>query len=275
MSYPKFQIMELLSNNPLSLKEIQSKLKEGNHKDPHAFVLQNNLDLLIKHGIVEKILTKKQRQTETNYILYELTNLGSQLYNLSFSYQMCWKNKSYFLDHNLLNLPMRFYLNIGVFTNEKIQKIEGRPYIYSTLVDMYKNAEFVYNIVFELEGSKEVMDILLDNLKSNPSFHTKTIVGSNKRLDPHRSSKIIEFEEFKEAGRILQKEIPKNINISLVLTDKSALLSFPKKKDDNPDTDTILYGKNKNFLTWCSDYFIYCWERWEGKPFIDQNTDKD
>jgi DNA-binding HxlR family transcriptional regulator len=273
MQRQKFKIIELLKDEEIPFKDIQSQLKGEYDDDTHNYTLERNLEFLIKHDIIEKILTKNKDKDKKNYHLYRLTNLGAQLYTLSFSYQYLWKNKSYFFDHNALDLPKEFYLTIGIFANEKIQKIEGRPNIYSKLVDMYNDAEFVFNIVFELEGSKEISDILLNNFKSNPSFHTKTIVGSNKRLDPKRARKIIEFERFKDEGRLLQKEIAENIHISLVVTNKNAFISFPKERKGHPDTDIVLFGENGGFRIWCLDYFNYCWEQWPGKPFIDQIVD--
>ena len=271
----KFKIMELIGENELSFKQIQLQLEELNDEEVHNFSLERNLAFLIENNIVEKFIkrindTEKSKEKEKkDYHLYKLTNFGLQVYGMSPTYRYLWNNKSYFLGHSALDLPPTFYYGMGIFANETLEKIEGRPNIYSKLIDMYRNAEFVYNIVFELEASKEVTDILLHNLRSNSLFHTKTIVGSNKRLDPHRPSKISDFEKYKESNRVLQKEIVESVHISVYVTDKEAFISFPKEKETNPDTEIILFGKGGNFHQWCMDYFNYCWEKWKGKPHID------
>ena len=58
--------------------------------------------------------------------------------------------------------------------------------IVRKLIDMYKQSKFIYNILYEVEGTDDVLNVLINKLKGSPNFHTKTIFGENSILDPER-----------------------------------------------------------------------------------------
>ena len=155
-----------------------------------------------------------------------------------------------------MDLPARFYFGIGILNDSQV--IHGRPKTVRKLIDMYKQSRFIYNILYEVEGTDDVLNVLINKLKGSPNFHTKTIFGENSILDPERDIVLKVFEPFKRNGQISQKMM-EIVKIGLVVTDKGAFVVFPKYGEGHPDADMMIYGTNSEFRNWCLDYFNYCW----------------
>lgn len=245
----RFKVIRLLRLGELSFQELKEKLKDNKYN----YNLELHLDLLYSKGLVKKIYSDKRRS-----IVYGLTNFGNHIHDLSISLRHVCKHQDIFKDHSILDLPERFYLGIGVLND--VQIIRGRPKTVRKLIDMYKQSEFIYNILYEVEGTDDVISVLIDKLKGNSNFHARTIFGKNSILDPERNSALKTFEPFKRNGQISQKMM-ETVKIGLVVTDKSAFVVFPKFDENHPDMNTIIYGKNEEFRSWCLDYFNYCWDK--------------
>lgn len=244
----RFKIIQLLYLKKSTFNELKERLIKENNDDIANYSLQLHLQILQKNDFIKR--------DQSNYIL---TNMGNQIFEISSSLQFLWINQNYFTEHSLRDLPARFYLSIGIF-KDKVKIINGHPIVFRKLLEMYSMAnEFIYNILYWVEGTIEIREILKSKLKENKSFCTKTIFGSNTVFDPNRHADLIDFESFKKSGQIKQKKINTNIRISVVITDKSAFIIFPKVTEDHPDMNMILFGEDSEFRRWCLDYFYYCW----------------
>ena len=78
-------------------------------------------------------------------------------------------------------------------------------------------------------------------------------------MDPDREPNFPTFKPYNRNGQIKQKMIG-IIKISLVITDKSAFIEFPKENTDHPDMDMILYSEEIEFKNRCLDYLYHCWK---------------
>lgn len=267
LSKTRFKIVTLLKSSNYTLREVREKLNEQYDEDVKSnFALQLHLDLLIENKIIKKDYNNKRNQ-----IVYNLTPFGLQIYGLTCSLQYIWKNKDYYHEHTIIDLPSRFSSSIAVLNNAQL--ITGHPAIMRKLIEMYTDSTFIYNVLYEVEGVKEIRDILKEKLQSNPNFHTKTIFGENSRLDPDRDRDIKEFEQFKRNGQIHQR-IVKLIKIGLVANDKKAFICFPKFNENHPDTGIAIYDENEEFYRWCLNYFHDCWNRAEEFDIKRINTSK-
>jgi predicted transcriptional regulator len=243
----RFEIIRLLRFGEHSFQELKEKLENIKYN----YNIELHLGLLCDNGIV-----KKNHVENKKGIVYGLTNLGCHIHDLSYPLQYICKNQNVFEDHSVLDLPARFCFGIGVLNGAQI--ISGRPKTVRKTIDIYKQSGFIYNILYEVEGTDDVLNVLINKLKGNPNFHTKTIFGENSILDPERDIVLKVFEPFKRNGQISQKMM-KIVKIGLVVTDKSAFVVFPKYGEGHPDTDMVIYGTNSEFRNWCLDYFNYCW----------------
>lgn len=243
----RFGIIRLLRFGELSFQELKEKLENNRYN----YNIELHLSVLCDNGIV-----KRKHVENKKGIVYILSNLGCHIHDLSLPLQYICKNQNLFEGHSVLDLPARFYFGIGVLNDAQI--IHGRPKTVRKLIDMYKQSKFIYNILYEVEGTDDVLNILINKLKGSPNFHTKTIFGENSILDPERDSALKVFEPFKRNGQVSQI-IMEIVKIGLVVTDKSAFVVFPKYGESHPDMDMIIYGTNSEFRNWCLDYFNYCW----------------
>jgi hypothetical protein len=243
----RFGIIRLLRFAELSFQELKEKLENNKYN----YNIELHLSLLCDNKIV-----KRKHVENKKGIVYILTNLGCHIHDLSFPLQYICKNQNLFEGHSALDLPARFYFGIGVLNDAQV--IHGRPKTVRKLIDMYKQSKFICNILYEVEGTDDVLSVLINKLKGSPNFHTKTIFGENSILDPERDTALIVFEPLKRNGQVSQKMM-KIVKIGLVVTDKSAFVVFPKYGEGHPDTDMIIYGTNSEFRNWCLEYFNYCW----------------
>jgi predicted transcriptional regulator len=243
----RFHILLLLTNKSCSFTELKNRL----YDEKGITTAPNNLEHHITFLLENKIIKKEQN-------LFHLTSLGLNLFDLTCSMQFVWKMKEYFVDHNIGDLPLRFRLSLGIFNN--IQIIRGHPKIMRRLIEMYNNADkFIYNILYEIEGINEITTLLKAKLENNKFFHIKNIFGENSIFDSIRQETLSEFKIFKTISKIEQKMLTK-IKISLVVTDKSAFIVFPKYSEENPDMNYIIYGEDKEFNDWCLNYFYHSWD---------------
>lgn len=243
----RFGIIRLLRFGELSFQDLKEKLENNKYN----YNIELHLSVLCDNGIV-----KRKHVENKKGIVYILTNLGCHIHDLSFPLQYICKNQNIFEDHTALDLPERFYFGIGILNDAQV--IHGRPKTVRKLIDMYKQSNFIYNILYEVEGTDDVLNVLINKLKGSPNFHTKTIFGENSVLDPERDIVLKVFDPFKRNGQVSQKMM-KIVKIGLVVTDKSAFVVFPKYGEGHPDMDMIIYGTNSEFRNWCLDYFNYCW----------------
>ena len=211
--------------------------------------IQNYVEYLLQNEIIEK-------DPKGNY---KLTNLTELLVKQIPSFTFLINNQEYFKEHDFGDLPIHFINRISDLSNSTI--IRGYPLIHEKICEMYENCtEYIFNILHEVDYSKNILDLLESKLKKDDRFVTKTIF-SQYPIIPEKYKKIIEnynFSHYKLNNQIQQKAI-NEVKISLILTDKESILMFPRIEKFAADTTTILYSNDKNFHKWSFDYFIELW----------------
>jgi predicted transcriptional regulator len=211
--------------------------------------IQNYVEYLLQNEIIEK-------DQKGNYKLTSLTEL---LVMQIPSFTFLINNQEYFKEHDFGDLPIHFINRISDLCNSSI--IRGYPLIHEKICDIYENCtEYIFNIIHEVDYSKDILDVLESKLKKHDKFVTKTIF-SQYPVIPKKYEKIIKnynFSIFKLNNQIQQKSIEK-VKVSLILTDKESILMFPRLEKFTADTTAILYSNDKNFHKWSLDYFIETW----------------
>ncbi len=210
--------------------------------------IQNYVEYLLQKEIIEK-------DQKGNY---KLTNLTELLVKQIPSFTFLINNQEYFKEHDL-NLPIHFINRISELCNSSI--IRGYPLIHEKICDIYENCtEYIFNIIHEVDYSKDILDLLESKLKKNDKFVTNTIFSQSPVI-PKKYKNIIQnynFSNFKLNNQIHQKAIDE-VKMSLILTDKESILMFPRIEKSIVDTTAILYSNDKNFHKWSFDYFIELW----------------
>jgi predicted transcriptional regulator len=190
---------------------------------------------------------------------YKLTNLTGLLVTQIPSFTFLINNQEYFKEHDFGDLPIHFINRISDLSNSTI--IRGYPLIHEKICDIYENCtDYIFNIIHEVDYSKDILDLLESKLKDNNQFVTKTIFSQSPVI-PKKYKTIIKnynFSHFKLTNQIQQKKI-EEVKVSLILTDKESILMFPRIEKLAADTTTILYSDDKNFHKWSFDYFSELW----------------
>ena len=211
--------------------------------------IQNYVEYLLQNEIIEK-------DQKGNYKLANLTEL---LVKQIPSFTFLINNQEYFKEHNFGDLPIHFINRISDLSNSTI--VRGYPLIHEKICDMYENCtEYIFNIIHEVDYSKDILDLLESKLKNDDKFVTKTIF-SQSPIIPKKYKTIIKnynFLNFKLNNQIQQKSIDE-AKVSLILTDKESILMFPRIEKSIVDTTAILYSNDKNFHKWSFDYFSELW----------------
>jgi predicted transcriptional regulator len=211
--------------------------------------IQNYVEYLLQNEIIEK-------DQKGNYKLANLTEL---LVKQIPSFTFLINNQEYFKEHNFGDLPIHFINRISDLSNNTI--VRGYPLIHEKICDMYENCtEYIFNIIHEVDYSKDILDLLESKLKNDDKFVTKTIF-SQSPIIPKKYKTIIKnynFLNFKLKNQIQQKSIDE-VKVSLILTDKESILMFPRIEKSIVDTTAILYSNDKNFHKWSFDYFSELW----------------
>ena len=214
--------------------------------DTELSTIQNYVEYLLQNEIIEK-------DQKGNY---KLTNLTELLVRQIHSFTFLINNQECFKEHDFGDLPLDFINRISALSNSTI--IRGYPLIHEKICEMYENCtEYIFNIIHEVDYSKDILDLLESKLKKDDRFVTKTIFSQSPVI-PKKYKILIKnynFSNFKLNNQIQQKSIDE-VKVSLILTDKESILMFPRIEKSTADTTTVLYSNDKNFRKWSFDYFI-------------------
>ena len=124
---------------------------------------------------------------------------------------------------------------------------------------IHENAdEFIYNILFEVPYSKEIIDVISNKLENR--IKIKSIFFENAII-PEDRKKIFEERKFQKfiIDGDLERKISKNKAVGLLITDKEAGIFF-QKADGEQDLGEIFVSEESEFRDWCIDYFEESWK---------------
>ena len=244
----RFEIIEQLKQEgPQTQSELAKKL---NSKPEN---IQGAKDFLINCNWIEE----KNRKIQ-------LTPLANNIYDVMMrSVNFMDKHKTkYFFDHDFGNMPEHFKQGIGVF--EECDFMDNSMAIHLKENEILENSEKLScNVLSDGNYSKERMETLVEKFKKCRPFSLRTILAKDAVIPEDKAEswrnqidKIIE-----EYGGTRELRRLKDIMIQVVMNKKEAIVILPKLNDKKkkPDMSCAFYGKNNDFLQWCSDYFEHCW----------------
>lgn len=230
-------IIFYLLEEEMSTSQLSKKLKMT------LQAMQKHLPKLLKSGIIEK----KSDGT------LMLSQLGQVLVNQISSIEFLSENASYIKTHCLSFLPPSFSRRIGDL--EKFEIING-----SENVEKFEN--------FLSEADSHIKIISKQNFFD---FHEERISGLVKKgirlsqISDRQTAipKIKQEKTTKNQGKyeikeIFERKTTENIPLLTCISDKSACLVF-LNKNETVDSKEVLWSKDRQFLSWCNDFFNYHW----------------
>jgi len=241
-SEQRLGILFLLLEKNLTISKIAEEL------DTSAPEIHRNITRMLKNKLVEK-------DNDSNF---SLTIFGKVTCTILHSFSFISENKTFFVNHDLNNLEIKFIQRLGSLREHK--KIKGFVKVLEKWIDIHNNSEqYIFNLLPEVPYSKEIIETIENKLKSGITiksiFSESTIVPEERKIIFQKKN----FQRFIREGNLERKMID-NISIVTLLNEKEACVIFPSNNGES-DLSEMFYSADPQFHNWCLDYFNDCWNK--------------
>lgn len=240
-SEQRLNILKNLVEKNLNISKL-AKILDATNPEVHR-----NIGRLTKNDLIE-------RNSDGNY---ELTTYGKTVLIQIPSISFVSENKDFLNEHTLNGINKKFIQRIGALQGKN--KIKGFVKALEKWKKIHENAdEFIYNILYELPYSDDIIDIISSKLKKNISIKS---IFSEITVIPEDRKKVFEAKGFQKyvSDGILERKITKDKIIGLLVTDKEAGVFFPKRNGE-ADLSEMWVSTDSDFREWCVDYFEESWK---------------
>jgi predicted transcriptional regulator len=187
-----------------------------------------------------------------------LTAYGRTVVTIIPSYDFLHRNRDFFLDHSLGDLPLKFLHRIGAFQSCEI--MHGVMAILQRWKNLYSGSEkYVREIMAQVP--LDLIETLSSRIQSGVKF--SYIFASNSVVPKGRTQLLqkVGWRNFIIKGLVERRMLPE-VRVMTIFNEKQGCVLFPDMKGE-PDLNTMFYGEDSEFLEWCADLFSYQWERAE------------
>ena len=213
--------------------------------------VHRNTNRLLDSGLIEK----------NSEGVFFLTTFGNAIIRQLSIFDFLSSNKSYFSDHKIGNIPMKFAQRIGALNGGKL--ISGIVPIIESWKRLYdESSEYIYGILPQIP--LELIQAVIPKVK-NEGVKFNYILPKNAMVPKIRNGlqKSSGYAELLKQGIIERKMIDK-IEVALVLNEKQATVMFPTLKGEADMNHMFSSNDAKSnngglFHEWCVDFFRYCW----------------
>ncbi|MDQ3847944.1 MAG: transcriptional regulator [Thermoproteota archaeon] len=209
-----------------------------------------NMTRLIEAGLVAK-----GREGELMLTVY-----GRTVVTLMPSYDFLYRNKEFFLDHSLGDLPIKFIQRMGTFQSCEI--VHGVMAILQRWKNLYSESnEYIREIMAQvpLDLIETVSSRVEKGVRFSYIFATNSVVPKGRTQILQK----IGWRNFISTGLVERRMLPE-VKVMTIFNEKQGCVLFPNMRGE-ADLNTMFYGEDKDFLEWCFDLFEYQWEKAE--PF--------
>lgn len=200
--------------------------------------------------LIEKRLVKKTMDSK-----YSITNIGKMFLEILDIFELSLKYENYFNNHEINNLPLYLILQLGNLKTIRINK--GTMQNIELWSDTIKKSEN-----FILAISDQFQDSILPAVErkiNDSSINIKALVDENV-LKSKSYEKLQDRHAFYQKINISQNiRILKQINFSLLVTDKAAILFL--SREGKVDYSECLYDDNETFILWSKEFFDWYWKQ--------------
>ena len=218
--------------------------------------VHRNVNRLMEVGLIKKNSEGR----------FSLTTFGNTIIMQIPAYDFLSRNKEYFLDHNLGQIPMKFVHRIGALNNSEY--VAGLVAVIERWKQLYnESSEYIYGMApqIPLELIESVIPKVKDDgVKFNYILPQKAIV-------PKKRTQLLSqagfYDLLKMEKKVVDRRMVERVHVAVVLNEKQATVMFPTVKDKIvADMNSMFYSRQDPlFHEWCLDYFRYCW--YNSKPF--------
>ena len=187
--------------------------------------------------------------------LYEVTTIGrslsTQIHHMTF---FC-RFEKFLQNHNFGKIPLGFVQRLGAL--EKSELVDGMSNVLEKWKLVYNNSEeHIFTVLTEIP-----LDLVeVATKKMNKGIKYCHIISQNANIPEGKEDFLQKIGFYKHVeNKSIERKMKEQVDISLVLSKKEGMIVFPTNDDNRPDFRFAFYGKSKEFLDWCMDYWRYSW----------------
>lgn len=232
-----------------------SMLARLNEKDYRLSQLASELDATMQEAhrnmtrLIESGLVSKGREGEL-----VLTAYGKTVVSLVPSYDFLYKNREFFADHSLGDLPVKFVQRIGAFRG--CEMVHGVMAILQRWKNLYgESQQFIKEIMAQVP--LDLIETVSERVDKGVKF--SYIFASNAVVPKGRTQLLqkVGWRNFINKGVVERRMLP-DVRVMTIFNEKQGCVMFPNQKGE-PDLNVMFYGETPEFLEWCSDFFDHQW----------------
>lgn len=211
--------------------------------------VHRNLNRLTEAGLVEKKSSG----------VFCLTTFGSTIIRQIPSIHFLSKNKDYFSNHTLGDMPMKFIQRIGALNNGEL--IDGWVAVVERIKEMYRQSrEYIYGMLPQV--THDLIETVIPMIREH-GIKFKYILPENAQV-PRAGMKLLKdvsYDDLLKKG-LIERKMNKQITVAVVLNERESLVMFPSTGGET-DMNEMFYGNHVTganiFHEWSHDYFFYNW----------------
>lgn len=231
-------------------------LAKLSQKSYRLSVLSSELDATMQEAhrnmtrMIESGLVSKGREGELM-----LTAYGRTVVALIPSYDFLYRNKEFFMDHSLGDLPAKFVQRMGAF--QRCEVVHGVMAILQRWKNLYSESEkHIKEIMAQVP--LDLIETVSGRIEQGVKF--SYIFGSNAVVPKGRIQLLqkVGWRNFISKGLVERRMVP-DVKVMVIFNEKQGCVIFPNMKGE-PDLNMMFYGEDGEFLEWCTDLFDYQWE---------------
>ena len=243
-SEQRLSILFKLSNQSSKLAQLAKDL------DVTMQEVHRNVNRLQDSGLIRKDANGQ----------FSLTTFGTTILQQIPTMNFLSRNKDYFSDHYLGDIPMKFVHRIGALDNSEY--LEGLVAVLERWKQIYNSSrEYIFGMLPQIP--LELIESLLAKIKqSGIKFN---YILSQQTIVPKKRADLLKdagFNDLLKQGLVERRMVDK-MPVAVILNEKEATVMFPtlKKGQAVADMNSLFYSGKENalFHEWCLDYFRYCW----------------
>jgi predicted transcriptional regulator len=236
----RLSMLTKLSIKNYRLSQLASEL-DATMQEAHR-----NMTRLVDSGLVAK-------DKEGELVL---TAYGRTVVTIIPSYEFLYRNKEFFVDHSLGDLPPKFIQRMGAF--QKCEMVHGVMAILQRWKNLYSDSErHIKEIMAQVP--LDLIETVSSKVESGVKF--SYIFASNAVVPKGRTQMLqkVGWRNFISKGMVERRMLPE-VKVMTIFNEKQGCVLFPNMKGE-PDLNVMFYGEDNEFLEWCSDLFSYQWEK--------------
>lgn len=278
-------LFELASAERLS---ILSRLSEGKAAANNLSTLSKDLSIVVQeiHRHISRLLEAGLIQ-RTSANSYSLTAFGTVMLTQIPALNFLSNNKSYFSDHILGELPLKFIQRLGALSDSLY--LDNQVAIFEYQREILSRAQnYLYIIVPQMP--LYLIDSIMPKLEANEKnsernehiIQLKYLLPYNAIL-PKKRHNDLRHSTFYELldKEIVQRRMIERVHLGILVNESQSMVMFPMitrkgsaragegagegKEQAEIDMNSGFYSTDSIFHEWCLDYFNYIWHI--AKPF--------